>query len=112
MKLRISKEIIISDSSRSLLVAEISANHCGSKKRFFEHIIKAKKFGADLVKIQSYEEDDISVNLRDLKKDYKLKNNFNIYKKSKTNFSWHKEAFDLAKKKKLFYSVLLSVLDQ
>ena len=101
MKLRISKEIIISDSSRTLLVAEISANHCGSKKRFFEHIIKAKKFGADLVKIQTYEENDISANLRDLKKDYKLKNNFNIYKKSKTNFSWHKEAFDLARKKKI-----------
>ena len=55
MKLKISKEIIISNSSRTLLVAEISANHCGNKKRFFEHIIKAKKFGADLVKIQTYE---------------------------------------------------------
>ena len=101
MKLKISKEIIISDSSRTLLVAEISANHCGSRKRFFEHIIKAKKFGADLVKIQTYEENDISANLRNLNKNYKLKNNFDIYKKSKTNFSWHKEAFDLAKKKKI-----------
>ena len=67
MKLKISKEIIISNSSRTLLVAEISANHCGNKK-IFEHIIKAKKFGADLVKIQTYEENDISTNLRDLKK--------------------------------------------
>ena len=101
MKLKISKEIIISDSSRTLLVAEISANHCGSKRRFLDHIIKAKKFGADLVKIQTYEEDDISTNLRNLKKNYKLKNNFDIYKRSKTRFNWHKEAFDLAKKKKI-----------
>ena len=42
MKLKISKEIIISNSSRTLLVAEISANHCGNKKDFLNILLKQK----------------------------------------------------------------------
>ena len=51
MIINISKEIKIDDNSKALLIAEISANHLGDKKRFIKHIQIAKKCGADLVKI-------------------------------------------------------------
>jgi len=38
-----------------LIIAEISGNHCGSKKLFLKHIKEAAESGADLVKIQTYE---------------------------------------------------------
>jgi len=53
MNIKIGKKITISNNSRTLLIAEISANHCGSKSNFLKHIIEAKKNGADLVKIQT-----------------------------------------------------------
>ena len=46
---------------RTLIIAEISANHCGSKKNFLKHIVKAKEFGADMIKIQTYEPQDMIV---------------------------------------------------
>ena len=46
---------------RTLIIAEISANHCGSKKKFLEHIIQANECGADMVKIQTYEPQDMVV---------------------------------------------------
>ncbi len=98
----ISNKIHISNKSKPLLVAEISANHSGSKSRFLKHIIEAKKSGADLVKIQTYEEDSICCNPKNIKKDsemyQKTKKLYNLYKKSKTPFRWHRDAFRLAKK--------------
>ena len=98
MKLKITDKVFISEKSRPLVVAEISANHCGDKKRFLKHILLARQSGADLVKIQSYEENDISIDLNKLNKNYNLKNNHRIYKRSKTLYSWHEEAFKFAKK--------------
>ena len=98
MKIRINNKITISQNSKTLIIAEISANHNGNKKRFIEHILRAKKSGADLVKIQSYEENDISLDLRKLKKNFNLNNNYEVYKKTKTPYEWHKEAFEVAKK--------------
>ena len=34
MKIKINKKLEISDKSRPLIIAEISANHCGDKKIF------------------------------------------------------------------------------
>ena len=45
---------------KPLIVAEISANHNGSK--VFLTLLNQSKNGADLVKIQTYEADDISIN--------------------------------------------------
>ena len=101
MKLKITDEFFLTKETSPLVVAEISANHCGNKSRFLKHILEAKKNGADLVKIQSYEENDISMNLSKLSKNYKLKNNHKIYSKSKTPYSWHHDAFKLARKYKI-----------
>ena len=100
MKIQINKNKFIRNNGPPLLIAEISANHCGSKKKFLQHIISAKKSGADLIKIQTYETLDMTIS-----KDYKIKSgtwkNLNLsklYTKAQTPYDWHYEAFKLAKK--------------
>ena len=79
---------------KPLIIAEISANHSGSKKKFLKLIRSAAMNGADLVKIQTYEAKDITLN------NYKVGNLnlWNLYSKAKTPLNWHKDAFKLAKK--------------
>ena len=103
MNIKLGNNLVISKKSRPMIIAEISANHCGSKKNFLNHILKAKKNGADLIKIQTYEAQDMAVN-----KKYKIKkglwkntNLWKLYKKAQTPFSWHEDAFKLAKKNKI-----------
>ena len=45
-----------------IIIAEISGNHNGNKSRFLRLIENACKSGADLIKIQTYEPDDITLN--------------------------------------------------
>ena len=92
-----------------LLIAEISGNHNGSKKRFLRLIKSAFENGADLVKIQTYEPEDI---VNSFAKKVKIKNNiwkkknlYELYKKACTPLKWHKDAFLIAKK---FNKVLFS----
>ena len=54
-------KINIFNQNKPILIAEISCNHCGKKERLLNHIIKAKKAGADLVKIQTYEPQDLTI---------------------------------------------------
>ena len=86
-----------------LLIAEISGNHCGKKSLFLKHIKLAAKSGADLIKIQTYEPEDITLDTKN--KNFFIKSGtwkgmrlWNIYKKAYTPFSWHKDAFALSKK--------------
>ena len=44
-----------------VLIAEISGNHNGSKKRFLQLVKSACLNGADLIKIQTYEPKDITL---------------------------------------------------
>ena len=44
-----------------LIIAEISGNHNGDKSRFLRLIKEACKSNADLIKIQTYEPDDITL---------------------------------------------------
>ena len=73
------------------------------KKNFLNHILKAKEFGADIVKIQTYEPQDMVVhkNFKIKSGLWKEKNLWGLYKKACTPFSWHKDAFNLAKKNKI-----------
>lgn len=106
MKIKINNKLNISINSRPLVVAEISGNHNGNKKNFLNHIRFAAKNGADMIKIQTYEPQDITV--KNLAKRHVLRNGiwknkslWNIYKKAHTPFEWHKDAFNLAKKLKI-----------
>ena len=112
--MNISKEFKFNEK-KPLLIAEISANHGGNKKKFFKLINSAFESGADLVKIQTYEPEDITVNE---KKDYlkikkglwKNKYLWDLYREAQTPFSWHKEAFKIAKKrKKVIFSSPFSI---
>ena len=101
MKISINKKINIEEKQAPLIIAEISGNHCGKKSLFLNHIKLAAKNGADLVKIQTYEPEDITIK----NNNYKIKNGiwkssslWSIYKKACTPFEWHREAFRLAKK--------------
>ena len=48
--------------SSPYLVAEISANHCGSIKLAKQLIKSAKKNGADAVKLQTYTPETMTIN--------------------------------------------------
>jgi len=103
MKIRINKKKYFDLKKAPLIVAEISGNHCGNKKLFLKHIKEAAKSGADLIKIQTYEPKDITVNKR--KNIFKITNGiwknkylWDLYKKAHTPYKWHKDAFRLAKK--------------
>ena len=98
MNIKINNKINISPSTKPLIVAEISGNHNGSKKALLDNIRYAAKSGADLVKIQTYEPEDITIKKLDnrfvLKKGiWKNKSLWEIYKKACTPFIWHKDAF-------------------
>lgn len=103
MKIKIKKNIFFDQKKCPLLIAEISSNHSGSKKSFLNHIIKAKQAGADLIKIQTYEPEDITIKSSDKKfmiKEgiWRGKTLWDLYSEAKTPYSWHKDAFALARK--------------
>ncbi len=102
MKIKIGNKVI-SKNSKPLIIAEVSANHCGSKKKFLKHIIRAKRNGADFVKIQTYEADDMLVNKNFIIKKglWKNQNLWKLYQKAKTPYAWHYDAFKIAKKEKI-----------
>ncbi len=103
MQIKINKNLSIGNNIKPLIIAEISANHCGSKKKFINHILQAKKFGADLVKIQTYEAQDMVVDKKfKIKKGlWKNKNLWKLYQKAQTPYEWHFDAFKIAKKNKI-----------
>ncbi len=103
MKIKVSKNLTIENNAKPVIIAEISANHCGKKNIFLKHIAEAKKAGADLVKIQTYEADDLTIKSK--KGSFKIKSGiwknkylWDLYKKAQTPYEWHYDAFKLARK--------------
>ena len=99
-------KINLFNQKKPILIAEISCNHCGKKDKLLDHIIKAKKAGADLVKIQTYEPQDLTI--KSNQKKFKIESGiwngyllWDIYSKSQTPFKWHYDVFKLAKKIKM-----------
>jgi len=108
--IKITKDLIFSYKKPPLIISEISGNHNGSKKQFIKLLKSACKNGADLIKIQSYEPKDITLNKNYgkfiIKKGiWKNKKLWDLYKKAHTPFSWHADAFKITKK---FNKVLFS----
>ena len=75
----------------------------------------AYSYGADLVKIQTYEPEDITLlnkkdNFFKIKEYLENKYLWDLYKSAHTPFNWHKDAFKLAKKhKKILFSSPFSI---
>ena len=92
--------------NKPLLVAEISANHNGSLSKAKKLIECAKKNGADIVKLQTYTPETMTI--KSNKKDFKIQSGlwkgntlWELYSKAQTPFKWQKILFDHAKKKKI-----------
>ena len=91
---------------KPFIIAELSANHNGKINNVYRLINKAKKSGANAIKIQSYTAGSMTL---DCKNKYfyinkgPWKGNYlnDLYKKGSTPYSWHKKIFDYAKKKKI-----------
>tara|TARA_B100001057_G_scaffold500933_1_gene618958 strand:+ start:2282 stop:3331 length:1050 start_codon:yes stop_codon:yes gene_type:complete len=103
MKIKINKKLIFSDKGPPKIIAEISANHCGNKNKFLNLIRLAHNNGADLIKIQTYQPEDIVINSKN--KIYKIKEGlwknkylWDLYKQAQTPYKWHEDAFKLANK--------------
>ena len=62
MKIKVNNKLTFSYQSEPLVIAEISSNHAGSKSKFLKLIKLACENGADLIKIQTYEPQDITLN--------------------------------------------------
>ena len=113
--IKLNNKLSISYNKPPLIIAEISGNHNGSKKKFLELIKSACLNGADLIKIQTYEPKDITLNKNygnfKIKKGiWRNKKLWDLYKKACTPFSWHQDAFKLAKKhKKVIFSSPFSI---
>ena len=91
--------------SKTFIIAELSANHNGSKQTALDSIRAAKQAGADAIKIQTYTADTLTLNCDkpeflagDLWKGEKL---YDLYKKAYTPWEWHEEIFQVAKEEGL-----------
>lgn len=85
------------------LIAEISANHCGSINHAKKLIHCAKVNNADAVKIQTYTADTMTI--RSKKKNFKIQTGiwknyylWDLYKEAHTPYEWHEELFNYSKK--------------
>lgn len=81
-----------------LIVAELSCNHSGSKDMLMRLIAEAAKAGADAVKFQAYEPDDMTI------PGFKLKGTawqgtdlYELYEKARTPLEWLPDAYELAR---------------
>lgn len=89
---------IIGDSYPVYIVAEMSANHCGSYDNAIDIIRAAKESGADAVKLQTYRADTMTLN--STKDDFllpssspwvKYKTRYSLYEKTSTPWEWHED---------------------
>lgn len=89
-----------------LIVAELSANHNGSKKVALDTVRAAKRAGADAIKLQTYTADTLTLDcdkpdfvLGDgLWKGYTL---YGLYQQAYTPWEWHEEIFHVAREEGL-----------
>lgn len=92
--------------NKTFIIAELSANHNGSKKVALDSIHAAKAAGADAIKIQTYTADTLTLNCD--KPDFRLGKGlwegetfYSLYQKAYTPWEWHEEIFHVAKEEGL-----------
>lgn len=92
--------------SKTFIIAELSANHNGSKQTALDSIKAAKKAGADAIKIQTYTADTLTLNCS--KPDFVVgkglwegETYYSLYQKAYTPWEWHEEIFRVAREEGL-----------
>ena len=96
----------ISEESKTLIIAELSANHNGDKQIAIDTIRAAKKAGADAIKLQTYTPDTITI---DCDNEYfqiqeglwEGKTLYELYGEAYTPWEWHEELFKVAEEEGL-----------
>lgn len=82
--------------NQTYIIAEMSANHAGSRKRALEIIHAAKESGADCIKIQTYKPDTMTIDcdneyFRIDRGTWEGENLYTLYKKAYTPWEWQAE---------------------
>ena len=86
----------------TFIIAELSANHCGSIEHACETITAMKEAGADAVKLQTYTPDTMTI---DCDRDefivgkgtiWRGRRLYELYQEAHTPWDWHPELFRLA----------------
>lgn len=87
--------------AKTFIIAELSANHNGSKQVALDSIRAAKQAGADAIKIQTYTADTLTLNCD--KPDFRVgkglwegESLYSLYQKAYTPWEWHEEIFKVA----------------
>ena len=94
---------LIGHSQRPYIIAELSANHNGAIDRAIETIERARRCGADAIKLQTYSADTMTIDcdLPDFRIHGGLWNGFtlyDLYKWAQTPFEWHASLFEHARR--------------
>ena len=97
---------MIKNIKKTLIIAELSANHNGSLEIALETVKAAKRAGADCIKLQTYTANTMTIDCE--KDDFIIKgtiwsgeNLYKLYQKAYTPWEWHEDIFKLAKKEGL-----------
>ncbi|NPA65649.1 MAG: pseudaminic acid synthase [Epsilonproteobacteria bacterium] len=85
------------------IIAELSANHNGSKDTALQTIKAAKEAGANAIKLQTYTADTLTIDCK--KEDFLIKGGtlwdgkslYELYKEAYTPWEWHEELFRYAR---------------
>jgi pseudaminic acid synthase len=93
---------VIGPKNPPYIIAELSANHCGSLELALQSITAAKMAGAHAVKLQTYTPDTMTIDCD--KGDFVVKDGiwrgeklYELYRRAYTPFEWHKILFDHAR---------------
>jgi len=92
-------------NKKPILISEISGNHNGKLELAIELVRKASQNGSDLIKLQTYDAGNLTLNssrpefyVKDSKSIWKKRNLYSLYKKGSTLKEWHHRLFNEAKK--------------
>jgi len=94
-------EFNFNNSNKTLIIAELSANHGHRIETAVETIKAAKRAGADAIKLQTYTADTLTINCDNeyftiQEGLWKGRTLYDLYKEAYTPWEWHKELFRAA----------------
>lgn len=94
---------MIGEGHPTYMIAEMSANHAGSKQHALEIIHAAKESGADCIKIQTYTADTLTIDCHNqyfaiTDGTWKGENLYSLYQKAYTPWEWQAELKEEAEK--------------
>ena len=97
--------IEINSKKKPILISEISGNHGGKLSNAIKLIREAAKNGSDLIKLQTYRAERLTLNsnnpefiIKDKKSIWKKRKLFDLYNEGETPREWHYKLFEEAKK--------------